>query len=287
MKTLITKNKKSHQETLEYWTEERKASAKRKPHRIIPPNKSNSAGAQPKGKVRVGQHNVSVFDNIELLKDVDSTDFLAKPVARPGKWPNSCNGKLYFTWKGQDYVGSAGSIYLEVLLTAAHNIYDEGAWSTNILYDAGHQERGKVWSYTSAVISGEWMNNENYAYDYSMILTDSSMKSVGSIAPITNYSPIGKNWIAYGFPADNPYPGDKMYKTRGKCVSYVDGIIGMDHNDMTKGSSGGNWKTKYGGGGQFYVNSVNSHGVQGEPSTMYGPYLDTWSFYLMLNALTN
>lgn len=284
MSTTSNNSIKKENEILGYWTDERKRNAKPKPLPRLSLSKDfNEALFQPSGNLSVVPPNVSALENLDNLKSNLAAQYIATPVATPASWPYSCNGKLFFKWKGGDYVGSAGSIYLEVLLTAGHNVYDEGEWSTDFLYDPGYPVYGKSWGTSRAAIFTAWRDNTNYAYDYAMLLTSTSMQEVGSMGTLLNYSPNGKTWTSFGYPARSPYPGNQMFQTTGSCVSFANGIIGMSNNDMTQGASGGNWWTNY--NGQNYVNGVNSFGYDSQPTTMYGPYLNGSDFNTLLTCV--
>lgn len=272
---------KSHEELNEYWTEERRAKAKPKPMPVISQENTGKVGQdREQGNAVITPPNTSI-KSITSLNPDESADILAQPVSTPATWPYSCNGKLFFSWNGSDYVGSAGSIYLEVLLTAGHNLYDQGQWSTNFLYYPGYPVYGKSWSWARAAIFTAWQGG-NYAYDYAMILTSSSMQEVGSMATVRGVSPVGLTWSAYGYPAAAPYPGNQMYVATGSYVSGTDQIT-MNNNDMTQGSSGGNWWTNH--EGQNYVNGVQSHRLNSQPTYAVSPYLNNNDFLTLLQCV--
>lgn len=283
---------KSTEELQEYWTEERRSNAKPKPMPVISEEKTGEDDDdQDQGSPVVTPPNTSIV-NIAGLYPSDAPgrlalkgkgfgpNVLAQPVTTPASWPYSCNGKLFFSWNGGDYVGSAGSIFLEVLLTAGHNIYDEGQWSTNFLYYPGYPVYGKSWGWTRAAVFTAWQSG-NFDYDYAMILTSSSMAEVGSIGAITSVPPTGLTWSAYGYPSAAPYPGNQMYVATGSYVSGTSQIT-MNNNDMTQGSSGGVWLTNY--NGQYGVNGVQSHRLNSQPTYAISPYLNTNDFQTLLQC---
>lgn len=287
MSTTSQESDKDQKELLEYWTEERRAKAEPKPMPTPPPDQEDEAYNEGEAYDDEGEEpvttppNVSVHDMLETGGLERPGTMLAKPVKTPARWPYSCNGKLFFKWKGKDYVGSAGSIFLEILLTAAHNIYDEGEWSSNFLYYPGYPVYGKSWGWKRAAIFTAWRDHTNFAYDYAMILTNSSMREVGSMGSIQNLSPRGRTWTAFAYPAKAPYPGNQMYETTG---SYISGssVITMNNNDMTKGSSGGNWLTNH--RGNNYVNTVQSHRPPNQPTVARAPYVNRTDFVNLLRC---
>lgn len=281
-KTISHQPSQIHTEIHDAWTMERRKQAIPKPLPEVPAALPEGSGQKP----WVDQTPVATQANITAKDRLKAENFtrveLAVPVDTPTESPYRCNGKLFFSWKGKDYVGSAGSIYLDVLLTAAHNVYDEGEWSDEFIYYPAYPDCDKSWSWSRAAIFTAWKNNTDYAYDYAMIQTNNPMENVGSMSCILNLSPVDRTWVAYGYPAVSPYPGNQMYQTAG---NYVAGgsIITMDNNDMTQGSSGGNWITQH--QGRSYVNGVQS--TRGAKATYANsPYLGRIDFDALVNCVT-
>lgn len=281
MKTVCKEPVRSLTSIEEFWTKERMLEAIPKP---LPVYHANDAApdnntAKTRGPLRISPPNTSAKER--LKSPTSGSTKLAKPVEDPTDIPNIYNGKLFFTWKGTHYVGSAGSIYLDVLLTAAHNIYDEGEWSDNFMYYPAYPDFGKSWSWSRAAIFEAWQNKTDFAYDYGMLLTDQPMSDVGSMASIQGLPLADRSWTAYGYPAAIPYPGNSMYKTTGNYVS-GENIVTMNNNDMTQGSSGGSWITHY--KGKAYVNGVQS--TRGEQTNFANsPYLDSVDFEALLDCV--
>ncbi|MCH9638852.1 MAG: hypothetical protein K0U40_05100 [Betaproteobacteria bacterium] len=288
MKTISHEPSKLRAEIDKYWSEERREKAIPKP---LPEPPQTIVGDDTEAPWLdqipvVTPPNISAKDRLKSEKFTRSQ--LADPVTTPEVYPYRCNGKLFFCWQGKDWVGSAGSIYLDVLLTAAHNIYDEGEWSDMFLYYPAYPDlinpglKRKSWGWSRAAIFTAWKNSTNFAFDYAMLLTDSSMKEVGSQGYITNLPPQDRIWTAYGYPSAAPYPGNQMFQTAGNYVS-GNTIITMQNNDMTKGSSGGNWITQH--KGKNYVNGVQS--TRGSKATYANsPYLDNMDFEDLVKCVT-
>lgn len=269
MSTTICKNndsKTKENEIREYWTQERMDKASPKVMPEVPDTPGDIELPPPKGPIATPP-DTSLTDSIP---DIELKVGLATKVTNPDKSPLKCNGKLYFTWKGEDWVGSAGAILLEVLLTAGHNVFDEGEWSDNFYFYPAYPVNGQSWGWSRAAIFTAWQNAADYAYDYAMLLTDSPMKDIGSVGVVRDLNPKGREWTAIGYPSEPPYDGGNMMETTG---NYVKGstIITMDKNDMTQGSSGGVWLTKTDKG--TFVNGVQSHRKQGESSYAASPYI--------------
>lgn len=262
----------------EYWTPERRENATPKP---MPVRQEELRREEPTATGEPSfQHPHRPEGEEDKRESAAAAGCPATKVTSTTTWPNCCNGKLFFDWKGQSYVGSAGSITLEVILTAGHCVYDEGEWSTNFLYYPAYPDLGRSWSWKRAAVFKAWQTSNNYAYDYAMLLTSSSMAAVGSWGWVYNLAPSA--WKAFGYPGNSPYPGNQMYQTSG---AYVGGspVMGMNNNDMHSGSSGGNWIATY-QGQQLYANGVNSHHT-GTACVEYSPYFDE-SFANLLKCVT-
>lgn len=280
MSTTVSKSNKEFKGIQAYWTKEKREKAKPKRLPILPDQRESDNNRPTPPSPTITPPNTSILD---IEKDQTSTMGIAIPVKTPTQFPWSCNGKLFFTWKGNDYVGSAGSILLEVLLTAGHNIFDEGEWSDNFLYYPAYPDLETSYGWSRVSIFTAWQNETNYAFDYAMILLDKTLPlSIGSLGVIRDISPIDRTWTAIGYPAAPPYDGEQMYKTTGEYVSGTT-IITMNHNDMTQGSSGGNWVTNI--SGNMYVNGVQStRGSQADYAT--SPYISNDDYTKLLDCVT-
>ncbi len=261
-----------------YWTKKRKDGAKPKPL-PKPPQEGGAFKDIPAPDKPIGTPaNTSIHEN---YKDKELVVGLAGKVADPNTSPWKSNGKLFFRWKGNDYVGSAGAIFLEVLLTAGHNVFDEGEWSDMFYFDPAYPVNGGSFGWSRAAVFTAWQNTADYAYDYAMLQTSAKMNDIGSVGVIRDLAPKGRTWTAIGYPADTPYDGASMMETTGEYVTGAN-IITMDHNDMTKGSSGGNWITIV--DGKRYVNGVQST-RGGAWSYANSPYIKEADYTNLLNCL--
>ena len=254
MKTTVSKNNTNDNKIQEYWTKERRDNAEALELPYLPDYGQHESYPDTSTPIKttVIPPNSSIHD---LKKGLEYSTHAAIPVSDPTKHPWVSNGKLFFTHKGKDYTGSAGSIFNEILLTAGHNIFDEGEWSDNFMYYPAYPNISKGWSWSRAAIFTSWKNNQNFAFDYGMILLDQPLpKEIGSLGCLLDLSPEGRTWTALGYPGA-PYSGNQMYKTTGRYV-HGKSIITMDNNDMTKGSSGGSWLIQTSDGP--YINGVQS-----------------------------
>ncbi len=279
MSKTSSKNNKDFKEIQAYWTKERRDKAIPKPLPKLPDDGEIAEQSTTTRRPTFTPPDTSIKDEND---DQSLNGKLAKPVNSPENLPWRCNGKLFFTWKGDDYVGSAGAILLEVLLTAGHNVFDEGEWSDNFYYYPAYPDYGKSWGWKRASVFTAWQYDANYAYDYAMILTDTSMKDIGSIGCVRDLAPKDRTWTAIGYPSRMPYPGDQMYKTTGNYIA-GDSIITMDNNDMTKGSSGGVWLTDF--EGVMCVNGIQST-RGGVPEYANSPYIANNDYEKLLKCVT-
>lgn len=277
--TISRQSSDAYEEAAAHWTEKRMAAAKPKP---LPELSAEDLRAQSEEGREPREAAVTPPDT-SLGLFVEQDAMLAAPVAHPAAAPYRCNGKLFFKWRGEDYVGSAGSIFNEVILTAGHNVCDEGEWSSHFLFWPGYPVINKSWGWTRASVFRKWKEDANLAYDYAMIMVDRSMEEIGAMGTVRDLSPVDRAWTAYGYPSEDPYPGDQMYEATGSYVSGA-GVIKMNNNDMTRGASGGNWVTNY--GGEYLVNGVNSHRGAGEHTMMRSPFLRDVDFQKLLDCVS-
>ena len=210
-------------------------------------------------------------------------------VVSPGTPPYLACGKLVFTWNGTDYAGSASAIDANVLVTAAHNIYDfndegKGSYSTNIMFYASYTGPPPTYTfaYNAALAPDGWVNQPKgsrpHKYDYAVVRTAKTMEALAPLRLQINVQPTNlSQWDAIGYPG-SPADGKTMYEVLGTYIVGTEpGTIGMTNNDMAQGSSGGPWLV-VSNGLQFLVNGLNSYG----DTQMYSPYFDNGVANLVL-----
>jgi V8-like Glu-specific endopeptidase len=205
---------------------------------------------------------------------------LASAVGDPRKYPYSACGKLFFTQGNGDFMGSAAVVSPNVILTAGHCVHQGagGGWSTNVAFYPAYPLLGKQFAYHTLAAWTAWTGNSDRKFDYGLIWVDDNIGAqVGWLGLLWNASTAGRTWNAVAYPADPspPFPSDggKMYETRGAYVaSDTAGTIGLDHDDMKHGSSGGNWITDF-NGAPNYSNGLQSFHTS-MPNIEYGPYFD-------------
>ena len=206
-------------------------------------------------------------------------------ITNTGDAPFRTHGKVFFSSDGVNYVCS-GSVVTSsgenLVVTAGHCVYDPASdeFSTNFLFRPGFRTGTSpygAWTSSELSTTSGWVD-ENLTYDVGMALVDSNagvtiQDTVGARGITFNQDPSAYTYEAFGYPAADPFPGNRMYRCTSE-IGFRDGAgavapmaIGCD---MTGGSSGGGWVIDEG-----YVNSVVSYGYDDEPEVLYGPYFGT------------
>jgi len=217
--------------------------------------------------------------------------FSETEITDPSQPPYPRHGKIFFTQSGGSYVCS-GTIVTSanesVVATAGHCVYDDGANVANSAtmfvpgYKNGNTPFG-IWDATEVLTTSQWMNGTrgDSRYDVGMIVLETQSGQTvqdahGSRGIAFNQS-AAQLFDAYGYPAADPYDGERLYKC-DSALGYTDpqesapapNAIGCG---MTQGSSGGGWLIN--SGGAEVLNSVVSYGYPSVPNIMFGPYFGT------------
>lgn len=257
----------------QYWTEERMAKAIPVP---LPtePKKDHlgkaAAPTGPAGHTQAGRGSVAAPG--ENPKGA---------VSAPLTYPYRTCGKLFFTQKGSDYAGSASLVAPHLLLTAGHCVFNDGAWSTNVAFYPSYPSRGSSdanykFTYNYVAAWTAWTQHGSRAYDYGMVwLNAAPGNSLGWLGMLWNASTDGRTWEAVGYPAtpSPPYNGQVMDNAVGNFQSSsTSGTIGLTHDNMEHGSSGGPWITNWNGSAREYANGLQSFHIHDGDFVEYGPY---------------
>ncbi|MCK4260965.1 MAG: trypsin-like serine protease [Halanaerobiales bacterium] len=216
------------------------------------------------------------FDSKEFLLDAGK-DFETTRVNNINDYPYQLIGKIFMTFNGRDYVGSAWTIAESAIFTAGHCVYShqEGVWATNILFEAGYSDGSfiKRWGSNNYYSLNGWVNDGDCASDMAVCIMDSPVSSTtGTLGWMASFSPNQGTITSIGYPADNThnpnFDGKFMWKCVGKYISGSENI--KMHNNMTGGCSGGPWIVMH--NNKLYANGLNSHGYSNQPNKMYSPY---------------
>jgi V8-like Glu-specific endopeptidase len=204
---------------------------------------------------------------------------MANLVSNPSRYPYRTHGKVFFRWRGGDYVCSATTVNTptkRVIFTAGHCIIDEGTRSSRFAFVPGYKNGSRPYGTfvaTKFFWIQAWAQNANFSYDMAAAVLGGARK-VGQVVGTRGIRwnlPRRQNFVSYGYPAGLPYNGEQLYN----CPSPYKGQDRTTSRprtqwitcDMTGGSSGGGWIVR----GES-LNSVNSYGYLTQPNRMYGPY---------------
>jgi V8-like Glu-specific endopeptidase len=268
--------------TLRYWTVERMR------HAAIPPRRSRPhpmAGSSADGGPLAGVP-------VTIPGSVPEQQSSRRAVETPGApWTSrgavrATTGKVFFTINGGDYVCSAGTVSSsnrDLVVTAGHCAQDAtGTWARNWIYVPGYDQGRRPYGAFTArhlFVPGPWSARADENYDVALVaLAPSGGRHVTDVVGAQGIAfdqPRGSLVYGFGYPAGGHYDGERLTYCSGK--TYPDSHkITKDEGlrcDMTEGSSGGPWLTRFDAGtGTGVVTSVSSFKYADDPATMYGPY---------------
>ena len=195
----------------------------------------------------------------------------ATEVDDPRPSPLRTHGKVFFTLGGVDYVCSGTAVNAKnkrLVVTAGHCVYSTvGGFASRWVFvpaKDGSQEPFGRWTARSLATTPQWRESEDIRYDVGMARVAKRggrrlQKVVGARGIGFNLDP--NRYHAYGYPAEDPFPGDSLYL----CNSPAQGSDQSESRprprridcDMTGGSSGGGWVVR-----ERVVNSVVSYGYE-------------------------
>jgi hypothetical protein len=200
----------------------------------------------------------------------------ATEVDNPRPSPLRTHGKVYFTLPDgvpltpDDYVCSGTSIASDnkrLVVTAGHCVYGFDRFASQWVFvpaKDGDEEPFGRWTARKLLTTPQWQSSEDIRYDVGMARMAKRdgrrlQKAVGARGIGFNLEP--NRYHAYGYPAEAPFPGDRLYL----CNSPARGSDQEEDRprprridcDMTGGSSGGGWVVR-----ERLVNSVVSYGYE-------------------------
>ena len=271
----------------EYWTEERLFEAQPIPVEAPPPPAEALAmfatefapDGEPEDQESEVPEPVASIDTLGLTGVAGSYDTARVP--NRNVFPYTAVGKLFMTFDGANYVGSAWVIGQSAIFTAGHCIFDDGAedgWADRVLfipqYHQGQEPIGR-WAATRLHTLSGWAagGDDKFQYDMAAARLDRPVgPDTGVVGWIANQAP-APAYQSVGYPSrrlSNTYPfdGREMWRCNG---AYLDGANPIKMaNNMTEGCSGGPWLIER--NGRFYANGLNSFRWNVEPETMNSPY---------------
>jgi len=256
-----------------YWTEDRIRSAEPLPLPVLsgepPQSVAAESGAEPVSRDAVEP------DRTEVSAEA-APCFVTSRVANLGVTPYKYVGKLYMTFGGVNYVGSASCICKFSILTAGHCVYDRSkGWATNVVFKGrfSNGSQAGTWAMRQLGAPRGWTESQDYAYDFAGGISAGNIQSImGSAGWLANAPANQGNIDSIGYPAQPitgyNFDGKYMWHSAGKYQSGTT-ILKMCNN-MTGGCSGGPWDVL--SSGQPRINGVNSHRYTSDPNSLYSPY---------------
>ncbi|MEV0391180.1 hypothetical protein [Nonomuraea sp. NPDC050643] len=196
-------------------------------------------------------------------------------------------GRVFLTLAGADFVCSASTVKSanrDVVVTAGHCVKDgAGEWAANWTFVPGYRMGGghPYGQYTARrmFVAGPWSRSGDDNHDVGMVaLATSGGRHVADVVGTQEivFNPArGGQAFGFGYPADPPYDGDHLVYCAGRLK---DDPYGQTRDqglgcDMTAGSSGGPWMTRFDPAtGKGVIMSLSSFKYSDDRRTMYGPY---------------
>lgn len=239
------------------------------------------------------QRQVLHYWTLDRMSHVAETRVAAAPsAASPGAlWPQQGTvrntiGKVFFTLNGRDFLCSAATIAStnkDLVVTAGHCAHNgKDGWAENWIFVPGYRDgAGPAGGFTARrmFVPDQWSKAGDDDYDVSMVaLATSEGKHVADAVgahPIAFDQPRGRQAYGFGYPASGRYNGERLAYCSGRPHSDPHGVTSAQglRCDMTQGSSGGPWLSKFdSGSGAGVVTSVSSFKYADDGATMYGPY---------------
>jgi V8-like Glu-specific endopeptidase len=208
-------------------------------------------------------------------------------------------GRVFMTVGGVDFVCSASTVRSankDVVITAGHCVKDgAGEWAANWTFVPGYGTRGEQpygrYAARRLFVAEPWSREGDDDYDVGVVALSTSYgrhvaDEVGAQEIAFNV-PRGGQAFGFGYPADPPYSGGHLVYCAGRLK---DDPYGQTRDqglgcDMTAGSSGGPWLTRFDAAtGKGAITSVSSFKYSDDPRTMYGPYLGDFAKHLVAAA---
>jgi V8-like Glu-specific endopeptidase len=224
---------------------------------------------------------------------------VAIPNAR--RYPYRTHGKVFFTLVSgpiaTDYTCSGTAVRAatrDLVWTAGHCVYDPGPLgsgpATNWEFVPGFQDGRKPygeWPADRLSTTSQWMNSggasgEDFAHDFGAanVATRNGRRLEDVIGARRIAFGQSRDFLyrAFGYPADPPFDGRRLYRCNSPYEGEDDGEGPPPPMqiacDMTAGASGGGWEIsrRHRGRKRRYVASVTSYSIVGDSDHLYGPY---------------
>ena len=302
--------------TLAYWTPQRMAEAKS--FDILSDGNAGPATA-PTADPYAGKPEMlpgglpadaSVVDSAAFLdrpSAAASSIFEEVPVTLTTTYPYRTNGKIFFTWNGEQgqcsgtsVLSYQGSSDEDEVWTAGHCLVNsegqaDGIYATNIEFVPAYNGSAStfaarypfgVFAYAAGMTTTAWLDNADYSEDEAAFVVGRNSagqtlgQAVGEEGFAWNQSDT-EYFTAFGYPAASPFTGTSMYEdialtdttfpVPGGAGRSVIGIV----NPMTQGSSGGAWNIDWSTTNAGYIDGHNDFTSPLYPGVMFSPYQDS------------
>ncbi|MEM8801928.1 MAG: trypsin-like serine protease [Pseudomonadota bacterium] len=198
---------------------------------------------------------------------------VSSQVPHPDRFqdPAGAVGKLFFKRNGQPYVCSAQLVgAFDVIVTAGHCLYDDGARSTDIVFCPLYPEMvGGCNKGELAFTHSKWRNDRFFVWDYGVVKLEFpvllGMSALGYVAQ-PNFRNIQVD--AFGYPAEGRFDGEILMQVTGSTrILPTQSRYVQLRSDMNGGASGGGWINNN------RIIALNSYTRSDRPGVMHSPYL--------------
>ncbi|MFG2194184.1 trypsin-like serine peptidase [Streptomyces sp. NPDC048639] len=190
-------------------------------------------------------------------------------------------GRVFFSYQGRTASCSGNAVTStngSTVLTAGHCVKLQGAWHTNWVFVPGYHD-GQApygrWAAAKTLSTPQWTATEDINYDVGAAvvspLEGKKLNDVVGGQGVAFNTGYNQDMYSFGFPAADPYDGEKFIHCSGK--TFKDFLLSQDHGitcDMTGGSSGGPWFTKF--------DEKTGTGLQSSVNSFKYNFITTWMF---------
>ena len=287
------------QRIVDFWTPERMRNATPLDLLAVTPDQATPTASVDRGEPRT----VPPTRPADTPGTSDAPDTLAFPEGG-GPWTGggdvvTTSGRVFFTYQGRTASCSGNAVTSEngsTVITAGHCVKLDGAWHTDWVFVPGYHDGERpygTWTAAELLATPQWVASEDINYDIGAAVVNpldgQRLTDVVGGQGLAFGAGYNVDMYAFGFPAADPYDGEQLIYCSG--TAYRDFLLTSDHGlacDMTGGSSGGPWFTKFDEAtGTGLQASVNSFGYVFLPDQMYGPYFGAEAEDLYQTAQTS
>lgn len=181
----------------------------------------------------------------------------------------------------------------DTVLTAGHCCMPlAGAWVSDVFFytDFDDGQFSGAYAPTELIVPEKWNNFTDRRYDWCFMKMNATAPTHLKAAWAFDPGQFGDGFSAYGWPADEPYDGSKLYQATGQCqgTSPVFPPPSLDPCNHTLGNQAMMYmtcNTMNDGGGPWYDPSIGIFGVNsasivapGQPQIFASPYFGS-DFY--------